>query len=158
LVASISEYEKEAERRAEQYRTMIGRLKPPTRREWLERCCIADFAVSHHRGHFLPQLRKFWREQQGICECSELEREVFSKFAAMSEEQLIALAIPYYPEWSTTVTVSHEIATVTISNESAAKWRNIEPLLEPGTFRLPIQDIGIGILHNLIGRSGCADA
>jgi hypothetical protein len=79
-----------------------------------------------------------------------LEREVFSKFAAMSEEQLIALAIPYYPEWRTTVTVSNEIATMKVSNQIAAQWRDAEPLVEPGTFRLPIQDIGIRFLHNLL--------
>jgi hypothetical protein len=113
------------------YRSMIGRVKPPTHREWLERRCIADFAVSHRRGYFLPQLRKSWRERQRDCECFALDREVFSKFAAMSEKELIALAIPHYPAWSTTVTVSNEIA---------AKSHHDEVLSEPGAFKLPIKD------------------
>jgi hypothetical protein len=120
---------------------MIGRLKPPTYREWLERRCIADFAVLHRRGYFLPQLRKSWRQRQRDYECFALDREVFSKFAAMSEKELIALAIPHYPEWSTTVTVSNEIA---------AKSHHDKVLSEPGAFKLPIKDIGIGILCDLL--------
>jgi hypothetical protein len=105
LLASIDETVRGIESAAATARGRIGRIKLLTHTERLERKLIGEFGFSQWRCNgSLSALRERWRQQSETCVPSD-DCFVFQKFVEMPEEGLITLAVGYYPDWHSKITV-----------------------------------------------------